>query len=860
MSWKLWIGLSIVWLLTGSASGQRPIRNADPIAAIDYISADTTLTDSIKLNYPRSPDAIDDEVIYKSADSSEIDNRNKLAYLFGDAEVKFQDMTLTAGLIIFDMTTNIARAMGQTDTAGNVIGKPHFEQGGEAFDADSIRFNFKTKKGIIYAVSTVYNDMYLKGYRTKIIDATGTIPGDTSDYKIIYNEDAIITSCDAPVPHYGIRSKKQKLVPNKQVIVGPSTLEVEGVPLFWLPFGFFPIKETQKAGLIFPRDYEFSPQWGFGLRNVGYYTPLGEHFDLKLTGDIYTRGSWGLAAATNYVKRYKYSGNANFAFSNRQSELSDGTYASTKSFAITWSHTQDQRANPFQRLSGNVNIQTGSYQQLNYNDAQSKLQNSLSSNVSFFRSFPGKPYTLSVNAGHSQNSSTGAITVTLPTMNFQMNRIYPFKSKKVGGKEHFYERISFKYDANMQNRFDATDSTLFDRSTFEDARRGIRHTVSSDLNFKLLKYFTFNTGFNYRENWNFSYLDYSYDSASNTVFRDTINQFRATRLYDYNMTMNTILYGTIGSRWKGKIRGIRHVMKPSISFSASPDYVKADLDYFEYINGTYYNRFENSVYDRPSSSGPSAGMGINIANTFEAKVWSEQDSTIKKVKLLEQLNLSTFYNFIADSLNWSPIRASSGARIGKLSSVNFSASFDPYKKINGRRVNEYADKFLGVIPLRVDDMRFSFTTSIRGQQIKDFFTKDNDDAPKKNNSVTSADEDFFELFNDFAIRHNFTYQIAPDSRTGVVGGRVIANSLYMTGSLQIAPKWSVRIGNIGYDFNSHRLTYPDFGFNRDLHCWMMSFNWQPQYGTYSFVIRVKDDKLGFLKVPYNKNNYDVFGR
>ena len=174
LSWKLWIGLSIVWLLTGSASGQRPIRNADPIAAIDYISADTTLTDSIKLNYPRSPDAIDDEVIYKSADSSEIDNRNKLAYLFGDAEVKFQDMTLTAGLIIFDMTTNIARAMGQTDTAGNVIGKPHFEQGGEAFDADSIRFNFKTKKGIIYAVSTVYNDMYLKGYRTKIIDATGT--------------------------------------------------------------------------------------------------------------------------------------------------------------------------------------------------------------------------------------------------------------------------------------------------------------------------------------------------------------------------------------------------------------------------------------------------------------------------------------------------------------------------------------------------------------------------------------------------------------------------------------------------------------------------------------------------------------
>lgn len=461
----------VTWLFVLPVAGQRPTRDLTPTVPSDTLQVDSLAGDSSRLSFARSKDAIEDEVIYKSADSSEIDNQNKLAYLFGDAEVKFQDMTLTAGLIIFDMTTNIARAMGQVDSAGTIIGKPHFEQGGEAFDADSIRFNFKTKKGIIYAVSTVYNDMYLKGYRTKIIDATGTIPGDTSDYKIIYNENAIITSCDAPEPHFGIRSQKQKLVPNKQVIVGPSTLEIEGVPVFWLPFGFFPIKETQKAGLIFPRDYEFSPQWGFGLRNVGYYTPLGEHFDLKLTGDIYTRGSWGLAAATNYVKRYKYSGNANVAFSNRESEQNDGTYASTKSFAITWSHTQDSRANPYQRLSGNVNIQTGSYQQLNYNDAQSKLQNSLSSNISYFKSFPGKPFTMSVNAGHSQNSNTKQISVTLPTLNFQMNRIYPFKRQKVGGKERFYERISFKYDANMQNRVDASDSTLFERSTWQDARR-----------------------------------------------------------------------------------------------------------------------------------------------------------------------------------------------------------------------------------------------------------------------------------------------------------------------------------------------------------------------------------------------------
>ncbi|MCB0599943.1 MAG: LPS-assembly protein LptD [Saprospiraceae bacterium] len=853
-----WIGFMVAWMYVLPLAGQRPVRNLKPTLPSDTLQVDSLTHDSTKISFARSKDALDDEVIYKSADSTEIDNQNKLAYLFGDAEVKFQDMTLTAGLIIFDMTTNIARAMGQVDSAGAIIGKPHFEQGGEQFDADSIRFNFKTKKGIIYAVSTVYNDMYLKGYRTKIIDATGTIPGDTSDYKIIYNENAIITSCDAPEPHFGIRSQKQKLVPNKQVIVGPSTLEIEGVPVFWLPFGFFPIKETQKAGLIFPRDYEFSPQWGFGLRNVGYYTPLGEHFDLKLTGDIYTRGSWGLSAATNYVKRYKYSGNANVAFSNRESEQNDGTYASTKSFAVTWSHTQDSRANPYQRLSGNVNIQTGSYQQLNYNDAQSKLQNSLSSNVSYFKSFPGKPFTMSVNAGHSQNSNTKQISVTLPTLNFQMNRIYPFKRQKVGGKEHFYERISFKYDANMQNRVDASDSTLFESSTWQNARRGIRHSVSSDLNFKLLKYFTFNTGFNYKENWNFSYYDYNYDALNNTVTTDTINQFRAVRLYDYNMTMNTILYGTIGTRWKGKIRGIRHVMKPSISFNASPDYIKPELDYFEYINGTYYNRFKDAVYDRPSSTGPSAGMAISVANSFEAKVWSERDSTIRKVKLLEQLNVSTFYNFIADSLKWSPIMASSGARIGKISSLTFGARFDPYKKIGNQRVNQYADRFLGVIPLRIEDMRFSFTTSIRGKQIKDFFSKEKD-TKQSNNSTTSAEDDFFELFNDFAIRHNFTYAIGPDNNQNIVG-KVVANSLYMTGSLQIAPLWSIRIGNIGYDFNNKRITYPDFGFNRDLHCWMMSFNWQPQYGTYSFVIRVKDDKLGFIKIPYNKNNYDVFGR
>lgn len=857
-----------------------------------------------------SKDGLDEDIEYTSSDSMKNDITGKKIYLYGNAEVKYTSMNITAHQIILDMENNIVMAECGTDSLGKRFGIPAFTDGSQDFTANKIRYNFKSRKGIIYDITTQQgDDMYLKGSKAKLFSPADTTKGDN----VVYSSNAIFTTCNHDHPHFGIRSRRQKVIANKMVVVGASNLEIAGIPSpVWLPFGFFPLKKGKRTGLIFPRDYEFSPTWGFGFRNVGWFFPLNDNMNLTLTGDIYTRGTWGLTANSQYKKRYKYSGNLSLGYSYRKDQDNVGLPIVNRSWNFRWSHRQEATAHPTNTFSVSANIQTNNFQSFNQNDANSVLTNTLSSNISFTKKLPGTPFRFSLSASHSQNTQNRTMNISLPVANFQMDRIYPFKNRNRGGNEEkWFEKISLQYTMDAQNRFQATDTTLFSRQTLEDAQYGVRHTVSSNAAFRVFKFFNFTPNINYKENWYFNTLRREFDP---TVIRDTLQDcnadssecvevfdttsygtvtdfrdlgFTPLRLFDVNMSLNTQIFGTrvFG---RGFIRGIRHVIKPSISFNFTPDYTRESLGYYRTVQTdirqddpdefTTYSIFDQAIYDRPTNQGRVMGLSYSLNNIFEAKYFSRRDSSIKKLKLFDNIFLGGNYNFVADSLKWSQVTARGAARFFKgITNVSFTAVFDPYAAVvtdnnTNRRINTFywdTNKRL----LRFDRVEFRLTTNLTVGQIRDFFKKSGsggggstsglsseprrfDDDPSGAVSIGNA-ESLLDVLANFRVSHNFTVRVNRiDGRDTTV---VQAHTLRFSGRIKLTDSWNINVGNVSYDFRSGRLVYPDLGFSRDLHCWEMGMNWQPARGTYSFFIRVKPGTLDFINIPYKKNNADGFG-
>ncbi|MEO5906427.1 MAG: putative LPS assembly protein LptD, partial [Saprospiraceae bacterium] len=444
------------------------------IRAIEPVTVDS-LTDPEKVTIVISPDSIDAKVEYGSVDSNYLDNKTRKVYLYGNAYVRYKDLEIKADYIVVDLDSSIATAEGLIDSSGTLAGNPEFKMGNEPpFTAKRMRYNFQTRKGFIYDALTEEGDLYIHGEKTKFV--AGGVDPDQPD-AILYNKGALITSCDHPHPHYGIRAAKVKTIPDKLAVVGPSNLEIFGVPTpLILPFGFYPVPNSRQAGVIFPRDYERSPRWGFGLKEFGYYFPVKDWADVRLTGDIYFNGSWGLGANTNYVKKYKYRGAIDLRYSSRLTEPSDDyRELNEKSFSIRINHNQDAKAHPYQTIGGSVNIQSNDFESLNFNDARSALTNTYSSNFNYNRTFPGKPYSFSGSMSHSQNTRSHLVTINAPDLNFRLNRIYPFKSKSRPGPDKWFEKIAFQYSGNAKSQINTTDTTLFEASTWKNAQWGAQH-------------------------------------------------------------------------------------------------------------------------------------------------------------------------------------------------------------------------------------------------------------------------------------------------------------------------------------------------------------------------------------------------
>jgi len=858
--------------LATSANGQdRPVKPtksvvdsipniSDSLIQITPPSVNPPISSQNKLTVQISPDSPDDPVEYDCQDSMDYDIKNKKVYLYGEAIVVQNTMKLTAERIIIDFGNNVVTAEGLSDTLGNRIGNPVFDEGEQNFSAKKIKFNFKTKKGKVFDAVTQEGDLYIHGSESKIFQGVKLNPTDSLSDDIAYNRNSIFTTCNHPEPHFGIRAKKLKMVSGKVAVVGPSNIELGGIPTpLALPFGFFPLKQGARTGLIFPRDYEFSEAWGFGFRNVGWYFPINDNWDTRITGDIYFRGTWGLNVNTRYKYRYRNSGNFNLAFSDRVQEQADASKLRDRSLSLRWSHTQDRSAHPNRSFSASVNIQTNGFQSRNFNDANSVLDNSLSSNINYRQAFPGSPFNLTASMNHSQNTRSNAVTFNLPTVGLVMDRIYPFKKEDRVGKEKWYEGITFKYDMNAQNRFTTTDTTLFTKQTLESAQYGMRHKVASDLNFKIFKFINVSPNINYTE-------------------------------VNAGVNLNTTRYFTKNFK-KGLIRGVRHVAKPTIGFTYTPDYTNPEFGYYKDVispetplnlvpDTLNYNVFTNGVYGSPGNGGRQMRLTYGIRNNFEAKYWSKKDSTAKKIKLFNDINVNGNYNLAKDSLRWSDVQASGSSRFfNGMTNVNLTARWSPYALSDDRArpVNTFQWE-KNKRPLRFVNAVMRTSTSISVKQIRELFgkgkssTKTGQGPPSFPGSETpnfgengrdggtinaprgsvKSGEGFLDLFENFRISYNLNVELEPSRETGKDTLIIRNHSIETRGNINLTDNWRVTVGRIGYNFKDKKVTFPDFSFYRDLHCWEMGMSWQPERTTYSFFLRVKPSSLDFIELPYKK--------
>lgn len=849
--------------------------------------ASNTVPAAYKVTY--SKDSLDATVEYNATGSIVYDFTHKKVFLHDNASVNYKTISLKADYIELDWENNIVNAEGKLDSAGHMAGFPEFKDGDQSFNAKKMQYNFKTRKGIVFDVKTTQGDIVVLGSKSKFISDPN--PDTSKARDIVYSEDAIFTTCTDEHPHFGIRSTRQKVIPNKLVVIGPSNLEIMGVPTpLWLPFGFFPVASGRRTGLLFPSDYQFSPALGFGLREIGWFFPLGEHFNLSVTGDIYLKGTWGINARSQYSKRYKYNGSFFMGYNRQRLENAAGEITPNPSFIFRWSHQQASTAHPSSQFGGSINIQSNNFQSRVYNDANSVLQNQLSSNLTFSKNWQGTPFSMNSSFTHNQNTATRNVSISFPNFQFKTQTIYPFKSK-TSGKKGVFNNINFRYTNDVRNQFDATDTTLFDRKTLEDARFGIKHDISGGTSSKVFKYFNLAPSFSYREVWylnsinrdviqNERYNSVTTVNSENTEFQtvtDTIltdslvnnriNGFNRFYQMSASVSLNTQIFGTMTFK-KGFLRGLRHVIKPSIGMTFAPDYLNPGRGWFDFVESpsnpdllTRYSIFEGGIFGAPSASGRQMALTYGINNIFEAKIFSKKDSTEKKIPLFNNINIGGSYNFAADSLKWSQVNLSGTARFFKgATTLSIRALFDPYiVSEKGQRLNVTSWKANGSL-VRFVDAAASFTTSLTVDKIRAIFQGKEEeiveDVRERTSTRSRETTDFLSLFENFSINHNFILR-REKSRPGVDTFYVSTHAIDIQGSIRLTDNWDIRIGRIGYDFVRQNITFPSVGFSRDLHCWEMGMDWQPTRGTYRFYIQVKPGTLDFLKIPYQRNNIDA---
>lgn len=808
---------------------------------------DSVSNDSIKISSPRK-DSLDAPIKYNAVDSFRFDIKNKKIYLFGDAEVDYKDIVLTADYIEFDWGNNVVTAIGTTDSSGKIIGKPHFKQGDDDYESNKIMYNFKTKKGKILDLITQEGDGYIQVQQAK---------KDSND--AMYAKNAIYSTCDLAHPHFYIKASKIQVIKDKVIVSGPASLVIEDIPTpLFVPFAIFPIKKGRTSGIIFP-EYGEDRSLGFFLKNGGYYFAVNDNFDLALRGDIYSRGSWRVNVATNYVKKYKYSGGLSFSYARtiNVDPYSDYQKVKQNDFKINWTYNQEPKAHPHSRFNINVNAGTSGYDKLYSYSFNNRLNNTYNSSISYHKDFKGTPFHLDLQLGHSQNTSSHTINFNLPTGSLNMDRLTPFKRKNQIGAVRWYEKIGLSYRAEFQNTLATTDSKLDDSNILSEFKNGFHHSVPLSTSFQILKYLNVSPSVNYNGYFYFKTIRKSWNSIENKMDTTTVNGFRSANLFDGNIGLSTKVYAMYSFK-KGKLKAIRHVMTPNITGNFHPDYGSASYGYYHTVqrDSLYhvqqYSIFDDGVYHIPAA-GKSGTMFFSLDNNIEAKVFSKKDTInhTKKIPLLDGLSVGSGYNFAVDSFQWQNFRFSARENILNRFNLTGSADYDPYKiSAFGDRVDTlYVVEGKGKIA-RLTNANFSANTSFGSKQKKYASAQ----GTKEELDMINKNPDAFVDFNipwKLNVGYNFNYR----PKNPVTGDTAIfTQTLHFSGELNITSKWKISF-QTNYDFKLKQFAYTTLEIYRDLHCWEMSFRWVPfgEHQSYSFDLRVKSSVLQSLKVSKRKS-------
>lgn len=826
-------------------------------------------TDSIVKDSIKKPKEVIDYVVTHNAEDYTIQNaKNKTVTLHNKAHVVYGDIDLKAGRIIVDYKKNTVFATGIKDSTGYKQ-RPVFKQGSQESEQDSILFNFKSKKALVYGIKTVQGEMITYGNVSKRVnDST------------VYMRKLRFTTSKKKIPDYYIATDKAKLVPGKKIIVGGSNLVIADVPTpLWLPFAYFPLTQERASGFIIPSWGEDANR-GFNLQNGGYYFAVNDYLDLTLLGGIFTNGSWDLSAQSNYNVRYKFSGNFRVRYQNLVNSIRGfNDYSKQTIYNIDWSHRQDTKSSPTSNFSASVNLGSSRFfrESVNQRDQSRRMANTLNSSINYSKRFVGTPFNISIGLGHSQNSNTQSITMTFPSFTLGVEPINPFEGKG-GIRKTPLQKMSFNYGMQGQYSVDTTEDEFFTAKMFRDAKSGIQQTLSTGTSLKAFKYFTLSPSVNYREVWLFKTISKRYDARvlnSNgnrgAVVNDTISGFRRFNDYGGGVGLSTNIYGMFNFK-KGRLKAIRHVIRPNISWSYSPDvgskYIKKVQQGPGPTELLSYSPFDNAVYSGPSNS-LSNSISISINNTLEAKVSpkdEDSDEEDKKITILNNLSLSQSYNFAADSLNLSSLSLSAGTSLFKNKmSINFSSSFNPYQVTkDGKTINKlnkgfYRLQSAGITAnLSLSSTDFSKKDKNKNTTSQDGSTQIYENTPNDspinsfstslNKNKNQDTEKKAKLYHsnipwNISLGYSVSYQ-----NDGYRKSEIGVHSIDFHGSIELTPKWRVGYRS-GYDIKNGGFAHTSFDFSRDLDSWRFSFNWIPfgRYTSYNFFIGVKSSMLSDLK-------------
>ncbi len=837
-------------------------------------------TDSLKKKSKAGE--ITDVIKAVASDSSCYDVKENVMYLFGNARITYGEAQVDAGYIKVDYKDNTVFAKGITDSLGRFSGLPIFKDPSQgALTADSVFYNFKTAKGKIFQVYSEQDGGYITG---------GKIKKQKNDE--VHMKNVIYSTCNLPSPHqhFGIVITKGIATEN-QIVTGPAYMVIEDVPLpFILPFGFFPKPNKRASGILLPQVGE-DATLGFFLRDFGYYIGLNDYWDLTLKGGVYSKGSYEANAASRYTKRYKYSGNIYLSYSSRKFGV-EGTpeYENpTKDFQIRWSHQQNPNARPGTNFGASVNASTrGAFKNVPGYSYQQIVQNQLSSSISYSKNWANSPFSLTTALTHSQDLSTGTVSVSLPSLNFSMSTLNPFDSKERVGEQKWYQRIAVGYSLQADNQLNTFDSLLFKSESLKRLRSGVQHNIPISMSSKVLKFFQFSQSINYSEKWYFQTIRKQYVARPtpmgtiDSVALDTIPGFRRAADYSVGGSLSTKIYGMVNFK-KGKLMAIRHVITPNVGFSYRPDFGQAKFGYYDSLQVDQYGRrqaysiFENSLYGGPGN-GKSAAINFGLDNNIEVKVRSAKDTTnngIRKIPILQGLSINGSYNFVADSLKLSQLSFGGRTFFTEKLGVSFSGSFDPYVfytetvsgRLQGRNINRYRWQD-GQLP-RLTNFNFSFDYSLNSSSLGKNSKANNPPPPGNNGDLfnrvnaqqaeqlqqISRNANAFVDFNipwNLSFYYNFNY-----SNSGLQ--KQLVQTLNANGDFNLTPKWKVQF-NTGYDFRNNAISLTSFSIYRDLHCWDMSVRWIPfgPYQSYSIDLRVKSSILQDLKLSKRREYYNEF--